>query len=96
MTVTRNQHQSQLQLSQPPYFERVLKEHGIWDCKPVVVPMDTHLSVADTGYQATNTFRSRYQSAVGSLMYAILGTRLEIAYSVFVVSHYASNPDAGH
>lgn len=45
MTVTRNRHQRQLQLSQSAYLERVLKEHGMWDFKPVVVPMDTHLSV---------------------------------------------------
>ena len=68
MTVTRNRHQRQLQLSQPTYLESVLKENDIGDCKPVVVPMDTHLSLAETGYKATNTFRTQYQSAVGSLM----------------------------
>ena len=96
MTVTQNRHQRQLQLSQPAYLERDFKEHSIWDCKPVVVPMDTHLSVAKTGYEATNTFRTQYQSAGGSLMYAMLGTRPDTACSVSVVSRYASNPDPGH
>lgn len=68
----------------------------MWDCKPVVVPIDTHLSVAETGYEATNTFRTQYKLAVGSLMYAMLDTRPDIAYSVSVVSRYASNPDPGH
>lgn len=95
MTVTRDYSQRQLQPSQPAYLERVLKEHGVWECKPVVVPMDTHLSVTETGYEATNAFRTQNQSAVGSLMYAILGTRPDIAYSVSVVSCYSSNPDLG-
>ena len=67
-----------------------MKKHGIWNSKPINVPMDTHLSVAENGYKATNTFRTQYQSTVGSLMYAILRTRPHIAYSVSVVSRDAS------
>lgn len=68
----------------------------MWECKPAVVPMDIHLSIAETGYEATNTFRTQYKSAVGPLMYAMLDTRPDIAYFVSVVSRYASNPDSGH
>ena len=96
MTVTRNRYQRKLQLSQPAYLERVLKENDRWNSKPVVITMDTHFSVAETGYEATNTFRTQYQSAVGSLMYAMLGTQPVIAYSISVVSRYTSNPDPGH
>lgn len=70
----------------------------MWECKPVFVPMDAHLSIAETGYEATNTFRTQYQSALGLLMYAMLGTRPDIAVSVSVVHRYryTSNPDPGH
>jgi hypothetical protein len=37
-----------------------------------------------------------YQNAVGSLMYAMIGTRPDIAYSVGVVSRFASNPGSTH
>jgi hypothetical protein len=37
-----------------------------------------------------------YQSAIGSLMYAMLGTRPDIAYAVGAVSQYCSNPGRGH
>jgi hypothetical protein len=33
---------------------------------------------------------------VGSLMYAILSTRPDIAFSVSVISRYTSNPDDSH
>ena len=37
-----------------------------------------------------------YASAVGSLMYAMLCTRLDIRYSVGMVSRYQSNPEPKH
>ena len=37
-----------------------------------------------------------YQSAVGSLMYAMLGTRPDISFAVGAVSQYSSNPGELH
>ncbi|MCO5564774.1 hypothetical protein L7F22_018442 [Adiantum nelumboides] len=37
-----------------------------------------------------------YSSAVGSLMYAMVATRPDIAYEVGVVSRYMSNPSKKH
>ena len=37
-----------------------------------------------------------YASAVGSLMYAMLYTRLDICYAVSIVSGYQSNPSSKH
>src|SRR5205814_1493849 len=51
---------------------------------------------AAEGYKASNDFRTTYQSMVGLLMYAMLGTRPDIAFAVSVVSRYASNPDNSH
>lgn len=68
----------------------------MWECKPVAMPMDTHLSVAEIGYEAKSAFRIQYQSVVGSLLYAMLGTRPDITFSVSVVSRYSSNQDTGH
>ena len=43
-------------------------------------------------YKALAEFRKKYQSAIRSLMYAILSTRPDIAYAVLVVSRFSSNP----
>ena len=51
---------------------------------------------AEEDFQATEVFRTAYQSAVGSLMYAMLGTRSDIAYAVSVVSRYDFNPNKSH
>lgn len=68
----------------------------MWDCKAVAVPIDSVLTASSQDYQATDSFRTQYQSAVGSLMYAMLGTRPDLAFSVSVVSRYASNPNPSH
>ena len=52
--------------------------------------------VVEEDFQATDAFRIAYQSAVGSLMYTILGTRPDIAYTVSVVSRYGFNPNESH
>ena len=62
----------------------------------MATPMDGRLEAAPEGHQATNDSRLRHQSAVGSLMYAMLGTRPDLAYILPVVSRHASNPTDTH
>lgn len=83
-------------LGQKAYLEIFFQNHGIWDCKANSVPMDGTLIVRPQDYQATDSFQTQYQSTAGSLMYTMLGIRLDLAFSVFVVSQYASNPNCSH
>ena len=93
MEVTRDRPSRTLWLGQSGYLERVLRDFGMWDCAPVGTPMDmVKLEAADGSYVADAAVRTRYQSAVGSLMYAIIGTRPDIAYAISVVNRYGSNP----
>ena len=97
MGIERDRRQRTLHLSQKVYLKKVLKDHGMWECKPVATPMDsTRLEAAAPNHVATAGQRHAYQSAVGSLMYAMLGTRPDLAYAVSVVSRYASNPTNTH
>lgn len=50
--------------------------------------MDDHsyLTSSAQDYKASNAFCLQYQSAVGSLIYAMLGTRPDLAFAVSVVS----------
>ena len=74
MTVTRDRTNHILRLGQVGYLEQVLRTHGMWDSKPVATPMDSSLVAATTDHQCANEFRLQYQSTVGSLMYAMLGS----------------------
>lgn len=43
---------------------------------------DKILAPASDEYTASDALKTKYQSAVGSLMYLMLGTRLDIAFPV--------------
>jgi hypothetical protein len=98
MEVIRDRLRRTLQLSQTAYLNKVLDDFGMQDCASVKTPMETSLRLmpAGTEYQAEASLRRAYQSAVGSLMYAMLGTRPDLAYAVSVVSRFASNPTEAH
>jgi len=67
-------------------------------CNPALTPADRNvrLEKPSSTFEATLYERRRYQSAVGSLMYAMLGTRPDISYAVSKVSQYSTNPDPTH
>lgn len=81
-------------LSQKKYVTDLLKHYGMKNCKPLKLPMDSHLKltpeVGDPLPQA-----EEYQSLVGKLIYLTI-TRPNIAYSVHVLSHFMHNPTIAH
>jgi hypothetical protein len=71
------------------------------DCKPVTTPLATNvqLTKADSPLpQVTpdTAFIRQYQSAVGALMYAMMGTRPDLAFAVASLSQFSSNPGQPH
>ncbi len=96
MNVTQDCTNRILRLGQLGYLEQVLRTYAMLESKPVATLMDTSLVAATTDHYCTNKFRLQYQSAVESLMYSMLGTRLDISFAVPVVSRHACNPDSFH
>ena len=84
-------------LSQEKYIEKVLSEFGMLDSNPVATPMEAGLKLTPkTEKQAPEAWIHLYQSAVSSLMYAMIKTRPDIAFVVSTLSIYASNPSNEH
>ena len=67
-------------------------------CTAVATPVEPGIQfeVSAVGYEATPSNWLQYQSAVGSLMYCMLGTRPDIACAVSMVSKYCTNPNSNH
>ena len=80
-------------LGQQKYAKDLLERYGMLDCKPISTPMDPNVKFKDEGKKLEDV--TMYQRMVGSLIYLTL-TRLDIAYSVGVVSRYMSNPKKSH
>ena len=65
--------------------------------KVVSSPFTTHFKLStkqnpSTAKEMEDMSRVLYASAIGSLMYAMVCTRLDIAHAVGVVSRFLSNP----
>jgi hypothetical protein len=75
--------------------------YGLQDLKPVSIPMDLniHLTSAQSPSTTQEFARMRdvpYHEAVGSLMYASLGTHPDIVYAVQTVSRFTLKPGLDH
>ena len=90
-----------LGLSQAGYIDKVLEQFSMQNSKKGLLPFRHGVPLSDDQGPKTqeeeNMMRQvPYASVVGSLMYAMLCTRLDICYLVGMVSHYQSNPGPKH
>jgi len=89
---------STLHLSQTKYISKILAEHRMLSCNPSHMPADVHIHLTKSNpeFEAMAADKQVYQLAVGSLMYAMLGTRPDLSYPVAKVSQYSTNPSPTH
>ena len=90
-----------IHLSQKSYIESMLRRYSFDDLKPVSLPMETSIRLTSaqsptTTQQIAHMRNIPYQEAVGSLIYASLGTRPDITYAVQTVSCFSKNPGQAH
>ncbi|KAL5858125.1 hypothetical protein ACOSQ3_005583 [Xanthoceras sorbifolium] len=101
MEIRRDKAAGKLYLTQKSFVEKVLERFGMKNAKPVSTPLAAHFKLsAAMSPQSDNDIEYMshvpYSSAVGSLMYAMVCTRPDIAHAVSVVSRYMSNPGKEH
>lgn len=96
MRITRDRKNRSITLDQSKYANKVVVRFGQENCKETLVPLPTgYIPKAKVG-DINGNLRSCYQSVIGSLLYIMLGTRPDIAYSVIKMSQYSSNPSEDH
>ena len=96
MCITRDRKKRSLILDQSKYVEKVVKCFGQENCKETVVPLPTRYSPHAKVGEVNTSLKSKYQSIIGSLLYIILRTRPDFAYSVIKMLQYSSNPLEEH
>jgi len=62
------------------------------DAKPAKTPLDLQVDLNNTHCKDKSIDRKEYLSIVGSLMYAALGSRPDIAFSITALSCYNVHP----
>nr|KYP31853.1 Retrovirus-related Pol polyprotein from transposon TNT 1-94 [Cajanus cajan] len=100
MKIIRDRSKRMLWMSQEDYIKKVLERFNMHNAKSVHVPLPGHLKLSKkqcpVNEEKEEMSKVPYSSAVGSLMYAMVCTRPDIAYAVGVVSRFLSNPGKEH
>jgi hypothetical protein len=101
MEIKRDRANRKLWLNQRKYVETILQRFNMQDSKPVNVPIPVGVKLSaeqcpKTQEEEEDMSRVPYASAVGSLMYAMVCTRPDIAHAVGVLSRFMSNPGKEH
>ena len=96
--ITRDRRNGVLCLSQSGYLEKILERFNMSGSKPAKTPIGTHfkLSAVQDDSECVDTNKTPYASAVGSIMYSMIGTRPDLAFAIGLVSRFMGKPGAIH
>ncbi|KAJ6095264.1 Reverse transcriptase RNA-dependent DNA polymerase [Penicillium sp. IBT 16267x] len=83
-------------LSQRAYVDSCLHRFGYDSIKPCNKPYDEKVILTDYSQQATPAEIKAFQERVGCLIWLLVNTRVDIAYSVTKLARYARNPGPDH
>src|SRR5260370_16888170 len=97
MCITNDILTRHITLDQTQYVLKVLKKFGMADCKPVAthLPKKTVLCRA-TNQEAQEACSYPYLQVIGSVMYAMLVIRPNIAYTLSTLPSFTSCPGMPH
>ena len=74
----------------------MLQKYGMDNANPVATPADANVKLRKRDGVSKPVHQPTYQSMVGSLLYAVMATRPDIAQAVSAVSKFNANPDVAH
>ena len=88
-------------LSQASYIDKIVVKYSMQNSKRGLLPFKHEVPLYEeqclkTPQEVEEMRQIPYASTVGSLMYVMLCTRLDIFYSVGIVSRYHSNTGLAH
>ncbi|SCV72172.1 BQ2448_4866 [Microbotryum intermedium] len=83
-------------LSQERYLRDILAKFQFSDAKPASIPMQPGVVLDFQESDASPQDRTRYLQAIGSLMYAAVGTRPDLAFVVSYLARFSQHPGPAH
>ena len=102
MEITRDREKGLVSLNQRQYLEKLIRKFGVHDStKPVSTPLAPHFKLSSLQCPKNDKEKLQmknipYANLVGSLMYAMVCSRPDIAHAVGMVSRYMHNPGKEH
>ena len=96
MQIEQDRNARTIYLNQTRYITKILERFGMQDCKGICTPMEAAALPPCPTDPAEAIKRTEYQSKVGNVMYALLGTRPDLAFAFSALSKYNSCPITAH
>ncbi|KAJ9547497.1 hypothetical protein OSB04_020040 [Centaurea solstitialis] len=99
--IYRNRSRRLIGLSQSTYIDKILKRFRMDESKKGFIPMQHGIVLSKAQCPVSSEDQDKmksvpYASAIGSIMYAMLCTRPDVAYSISVTSRYQQNRGEAH
>jgi len=85
-----------INLFQRTYIDKVFKRFNMESSRPVSTPLNKGIKLRKGTLEQQIDDPSYYQSILGSLMYAVAGTRPDLAHTISLLSQFNSCPDETH
>ena len=96
ISIEQDKDQKCIWVHQKQYILKMLEKYGFTDSKVVSTPADVNNELKKDDGVSKAVDPNKYQSMVGSLLYAATATRPDIAHAVGVVSKFNSKPTEAH
>ncbi|KAH9678732.1 hypothetical protein KPL71_025836 [Citrus sinensis] len=101
MQIKRHSHAKTLFLTQSGYLKKVVSRFGMLNLKLVSTPLAAHFKLSKQQELEEDAYidhirRIPYSGTVGSIMYAMVCTRPDVAYVIGLVSRFMGNPGKEH
>ena len=91
MHISHDHKNQKIFIDQCEYLEKILAYFNIVT-NPTYTPLPFEFSFKPNKKQYNPKFRQKYQQLVGSLMYLIIGSRLDIGFAVVKLAQQIANP----
>ena len=96
INIEQDEKQKCLWMHQQQYILKLIEKYGLSEAKTVPTPADPSSKLKKDDGTSKDVDPNEYQSMVGSLLYAAIATRPDIAQAVGVVSKFNSKPSQAH
>ena len=92
ISIQHDEERGSLWMDQRQYIQSLLKRYGLSQAKSATTPADVNVKLVKNDGVSKPVNQVNYQSMVGSLLYASIATRPDIAQAVGAVSKFNSCP----
>ena len=96
MKIVQDEATGSVWIGQSAYAESILKKFGMENAKISPTPVDSSNMLVKINEVDEQFDQHIYQSAIGSLLYLSVATRLDISYAFSYVDKFFANPTTHH